>query len=116
MKEFTKTLEYKDKTFNLVFNLNVMESIQDEYGSLEHWGELTDGTENGEPNAKAVIFGFKEMINEGIDIENEENGTSNPFLTLKQVGRIVTEVGLNNATQVLNETVVESTKSEEKNA
>ena len=56
------------------------------------------------------------MINEGIDIENEENGTNNPLLTLKQVGRIVTEVGLGSATQVLNETVVESTKSDEKNA
>lgn len=116
MRDFSKTLEYKDKTFRLVFNLNVMESIQNEYESLEHWGELTDGTEKGEPDAKAVIFGFREMINEGIDIENEENGTDNPSLTLKQVGRIITEVGLANATKVLNETVVESTKSDEKNA
>lgn len=116
MRDFSKTLEYKDKTFKLVFNLNVMEAIQNEYGTLEHWGELTDGSEKGEPDAKAVIFGFREMINEGIDIENEENGTDNPSLTLKQVGRIITEVGLANATQVLNETVVESTKSDEKNA
>ena len=115
MRDFSKTLEYKDKTFKLVFNLNVMEAIQNEYGTLEHWGELTDGSEKGEPDAKAVIFGFREMINEGIDIENEENGTDNPSLTLKQVGRIITEVGLANATQVLNETVVESTKSDEKN-
>lgn len=116
MRDFSKTLEYKDKTFKLVFNLNVMEAIQNEYGTLEHWGELTDGSEKGEPDAKAVIFGFREMINEGIDIENEENGTDNPSLTLKQVGRIITEVGLANATKVLNETVVESTKSDEKNA
>lgn len=116
MRDFSKTLDYKDKTFRLVFNLNVMEAIQNEYGTLEKWGELTDGSEKGEPDAKAVIFGFREMINEGIDIENEENGTDNPSLTLKQVGRIITEVGLANATQVLNETVVESTKSDEKNA
>ena len=116
MKDFGGEIQYKDKVYNLTFNLNVMEIIQGEYGTVEKWGELTDGTEKGEPDAKAVIFGFKEMINEGIDIENEENGTNNPLLTLKQVGRLVTEVGLSSATQVLNETVVESTKSDEKNA
>ena len=56
------------------------------------------------------------MLNEGIDIENEENGTDIKFLTLKQVGRIITEIGMSNATMKLNETVIESTKSEEKNA
>ena len=30
---------------------------------------------NGEPNAKAVIFGFTQMLNEGIEIDNEDNGT-----------------------------------------
>ena len=42
-----------------------MEAIQEKYGTLEKWGNLTEG-EGGEPNAKAVIFGFCEMINEGI--------------------------------------------------
>ena len=56
------------------------------------------------------------MLNEGIDIENEENGTDIKPLTLKQVGRIITEVGLAGATAALNQTVIESTKSEEKNA
>mgnify|MGYP007122084643 CR=1 FL=1 len=110
MRDYTGKLDYKGKTYKLIFNLNVMESIQMEYGTLEHWGELTDGTEKGEPDAKAVIFGFTEMINEGIDIDNEENGTNTPPLTLKQVGRIITEVGLGDATKKLNETVVESTK------
>ena len=59
MKEISKTLEYKGKNYKLVFNLNVMEVIQDKYGTLEKWGKLTDGAENdGEPNAKAVIFGI----------------------------------------------------------
>lgn len=114
MKSISGTIQYKDKTYNLVFNLNVMESIQNEYGSLEKWGELTDGS-NGEPDAKAVIFGFTEMINEGIDIENEENGTDIKPFTNKQVGRIITDVGLANATKTLNETVIASTESEEKN-
>lgn len=115
MKDFNGKLTYKDKEYKFVFNLNVMERVQEEYESLNKWAELTDGT-NGEPNAKAVIFGFTEMLNEGIDIENEENGTDIKPLTLKQVGRMITEIGLKEATSRLNDTVINSTKSEEKNA
>lgn len=115
MKDFNGEIQYKDKTYKLVFNLNVMESIQEEYGSIDKWAELTDGA-SGEPNAKAVIFGFREMLNEGIDIANDENGTEDKPLSLKQVGRLITEVGLKEATATLNETVINSTKSDEKNA
>ena len=115
MKDFESEIQYKNEKYTLVFNLNVMESIQEEFGTVEHWGELTDGT-SGEPSAKAVIFGFREMINEGIDIENDENGTDRPFISLKQAGRIVSELGFSEATQTLNETVIESTTSDEKNA
>lgn len=109
-------ITYKGKDYAIVFNLNVMERIQDEYGSLDEWGALTDGTaKDGEPDAKAVIFGFREMINEGIDIANEDNGTDDKPLTLKQVGRIISEVGLENATATMNNTVIESTKGDEKN-
>lgn len=115
MKDINGKIQYKGKEYALVFNLNVMETIQAEYGTVENWGSLTDGTETGEPDAKAVIFGFREMLNEGIDIANEENGTDDKPLTLKQVGRLITEIGLANATATLNETVVASTQSEEKN-
>ena len=63
MKEMRTEIEYKGTTYNLVFDLNVMEEIQDEYGTLDEWGKLTDGS-TGEPNAKAVIFGFTAMLNE----------------------------------------------------
>lgn len=117
MKEISKTLEYKDKKYKLVFNLNVMEVIQEKYGTLESWGKLTDGKENdGEPNAKAVIFGITAMLNEGIDIDNEENGTKEKMLTKKQVGRMITEIGLKSSTQLMNGVVVDSTKHAEKNA
>lgn len=117
MKEISKTLEYKGKKYNLVFNLNVMEVIQEKYGTLESWGKLTDGKENdGEPNAKAVIFGITAMLNEGIDIDNEENGTEEKMLTKKQVGRMITEIGLKSSAQLMNGVVVDSTQSAEKNA
>lgn len=113
MKDVSKEINYKGQTYHLVFNLNVMEAIQQEYKSIEQWGEMTDGKATGEPDAKAVIFGFHEMLNEGIDIDNEENGTDIKPFTLKQVGRMITEIGLMNATQKLNETVVDSTKSDD---
>lgn len=117
MKEISKELEYKGKNYKLVFNLNVMEVIQDKYGTLENWGKLTDGAENdGEPNAKAVIFGITAMLNEGIDIDNEENGTKEKRLTNKQVGRMITDIGLQSSAQLMNGVVVDSTKSGEKNA
>lgn len=115
MKDFEGKIKYKDTEYSLVFNLNVMEEIQAEYGSLDEWGKLTDGTATGEVDAKAVIFGFTQMINEGIDITNETDGTDIRPLTKKQVGRMLTEVGLAEATNVMNKTVIESTKDEGKN-
>ena len=122
MKDFEKSIQYKDKTFRMVFNLNVMETIQEEYESIEKWGDLTDGKVDKktgkikqEPNAKAVIFGFWAMINEGIDIDNDENGTETPMLSLKQVGRMISEIGMAKATAEMNTMVIESTKSDSKN-
>ena len=114
MKEMRNEIEYNGKKYNLVFNLNVMEVIQEQYGTLDKWGALTDGSK-GEPNAKAVLFGFTAMLNEGIDIDNEENGTNIEFLTEKKVGRMLTEIGLKNATMKMNKTVIDSTKSDQKN-
>ena len=142
MKDFNGEIQYKGKVYKLVFNLNVMETIQAEYGSIDVWGDLTDGRAYSkekyekqrnaipwedltdkdkakfkrEPDAKAVIFGFTEMLNEGIDISNEENGTDDKPLTLKQVGRMITEIGLARATEEMNKTVIKSASSEEKNA
>ncbi len=115
MNDVSKSIEYKGHKYKLVFNLNVMEEIQEEYGTVAKWGELTDGA-SGEPNAKAVIFGLAAMLNEGIDIDNEEKGEETKPLTLKQVGRMITEIGLETSTQKLNDVIIESTQSEEKNA
>ena len=99
-------IEHKGETYNLVFNLNVMEEIQEEYGTLEKWGELTD-TADGEPNAKAIKFGLMSMLNEGIDIENEESENPRKLLTSKQVGRIMTEIGLAKVAEKIQETVID---------
>lgn len=116
MKDVSSTIQYKGKDYKLVFNLNVMEEIQEEYGTIEKWGSLCEPSEkNKEPDVKALKYGFRAMLNEGIDIDNEENGTNDPPLTLKQIGRMISELGTNDAMNVLNKTVIESSKSNEKN-
>lgn len=111
MKDYKFTFEVDDKTYSLIFNLNVMESIQAKYGSVQKWGKLTDN-KNGEPNAKALIFGFTEMINEAIDIENDELGSNKQLLTTKQVGRIITKAGIQESAKKLNKAITESVKDE----
>ena len=111
MKEITRIINYKGKELKMVFNLNVMEAIQDAYGTIEKWGELTDG-EHGEVNIKALIFGFKEMLNEGIEIDNEDNGTDEPLFTSKQVGRMISTIGIENTTENIQGVVIDSTKDD----
>lgn len=112
----SSTIEYKGKKYSLVFNLNTMETMQDKYGSLDKWGELTDPAQTGEPDIKAMIFAFEAMLNEGIEIANEDNNTNEPLLTHKQVARIITEIGLKNAQDKMNEVVVNSAGDDSKNA
>lgn len=115
MKDVSTTIRYKDKDYKLVFNLNVMEEIQEQFESVEKWGSLCEPANNVEPDVKAIKYGFRAMLNEGIDIDNEENGTDNPLLTLKQVGRMITELGTGEAMNALNQTVVKSSQNTEKN-
>lgn len=113
MKEKEAVFTVNDKEYKAVFNLNVMQEIQNEYGTFSEWGKLTDGkTEKNEVDIKALIFGIKAMLNEAIDIDNEDNTEKKPFLTSKQVGRLITEMGLKQATNQLNQTVINSTKED----
>ena len=112
MKDYKFEFELEGKKYSLVFNLNVMEAIQNKYGSVQKWGKLTDNKNGKEPNAKALIFGFTEMINEAIDMDNDENNTDKPMMTLKQVGRLITKAGLQEAAKKLNNAITESVKDE----
>ena len=104
-KESTPSITWNGEKYDLVFNLNVMEEIQDKYGSVEKWGELVEEAE--EPKAKDIKFGFTAMLNEGIDIYNEDHEDERPFFTEKQVGRIISQLGLQNAAHTLNAAVVD---------
>lgn len=101
-----------EKTYPLAFTLNVLEEIQKKYKSFEEWGKLTDGKES-EVDIEALKFGIREMINEGIDIENENRDTKLEFLSSKQVGRLITSLGLEKMVKEMQTTVISSTKVEE---
>jgi len=114
MREVSTVVKYKGEELKAYFNLNVMEAIQAEYGTLDKWGALTDGkTEGDEVDVKALIFGLREMLNEGIEIHNEETGDNKPLFTHKQVGRILTDMGLERTTAQVNQLVIDSTHSDE---
>lgn len=86
----------KEVEYPLAFTLNVMEEIQDKYGTLNNWTKIFDTKK--EVKMSDVIYTFKLFINEGIDIENEEKNETREFVTHKKVGRLLTELGLSNAT------------------
>lgn len=98
--------------YPLVFNLNVMEKIQEKYETIEKWGVLTEGKEQ-EIDVKALKYGITEMINEGIDIENEGKEEKREFLSDKQVGRLITELGIEKMAKNVQNTVIDSTKIED---
>ena len=112
MQDTMKYIDVKGVEYPLVFNLNVMEKIQEKYGSYEKWGDLTDG-KNSEINIGALKFGILEMINEGIDIENESKEVKREFLTDKQVGRIITEIGMETLAKKMKEPDIDYTKNDE---
>lgn len=112
MKEKTIYIEYNNDKYPLVFNLNVMEEIQNAYGDISKWGEIVENNHE-EPKIKDLKFGLMAMINEGLDIENETSEVKRKFLTDKQIGRLLTSVGLTEITNKIKEVTKNSTQVDE---
>lgn len=109
MKETFETIEYKGKKYPLVCNINVMEEIQKRYKSFTEWSNLCGGTtDKKEVDIAAFKTGILLMINEGLLIESEDNGTEFKEMTPRQVGRLISEVGLVEITNKLTKVIVES--------
>lgn len=112
MRDKVEYIETEKKKYPICFNLNVLEKIQEAYGSLDKWIETVDSA-NDLPKIKDLKKGILEMINEAIDMENEFKNENEPFLNEKQVGRILTEIGLEKITETIVSIAVNSTKSDE---
>ena len=135
MKDISDTLVYKGVEYPLVFNINVLEEIQQEYGTFAKWLDLITGdveerrtgetvevetptgeivtVEKGEPDIKAIKFAYFQMINEGLDIENDEKGEKREPVTMRFIGRMFTEIGLDEMVKKLNTLALESNQSGE---
>jgi hypothetical protein len=106
MLEKRKDLVVGDKAYPVAFNLNVMEQLQKKYNGIQKWTELLFG--KGEPDLDVLINTFNEMINEGIEIKNEETGSEMKLVTHRQVGRIMTVLGVDKSTKCVLDMATES--------
>lgn len=104
-------IENNGRKYPIVFNINVMEEIQEAYGSVGAWGEIVENAKTGEPRVKDLKIGLMMMINEGIDIENERTGENVPMVTAKQVGRLIGDVGFQAITDVIKNITIASTNT-----
>ena len=99
-------LETETERYPLVFTLNVMEAIQEKYGSIEAWSNLIQ--RDGEPDIKALKFFITEAINEGLEMEAEKTGEKREAISTKKAGRILTEIGLSGAANKIMATISDS--------
>lgn len=103
-----------EKKYPIAFTLNVMELVQEKYGTMEKWGKALE-PDKGEPQIKDIIWTFKEFLNEGIEIENEESNEPRPLLTHKQVGRLVSSFDMKSLGTMIRDITVESVNSGNEN-
>ena len=103
-------LETEAECYPLVFTLNVMEAIQEKYGTIEAWSSLIQ--REGEPDIKALKFFMTEAINEGIEIENEKTDEKRKPISSKQVGRILTEIGISSTENKIMSTISDSVETD----
>lgn len=115
MKDKMIYIECENEKYPMCFNINVMEEIQEEYGSISNWGEIVENKDGEEPKIKDLKNGLLAMINEGIDIENEKEEIKRNPLTSKQVGRLISKIGLKELTEKIKEITVSSTKTGDEN-
>ena len=104
------------KEYPIAYNLNVQSRLQKKFGSLKKWIELIFPTEKDddeqEADFEAIIITAKELINEGIDIENDSRNEKRDYISQAEAGRIISEIGIAELTRRLLEI---STKSKEEN-
>lgn len=110
MKDKVIYIDYKEKKYPLAFTLNVMESLQDAYGSIDEWSSKIDNKDGKEPNIKDIKYSLWLMINEGIEMQNDDNDEKMETVDLNKAGRIITAFGLTNTSEKIKNLIIDSTK------
>lgn len=110
MKDKIIYIKYKEKDYPLAFTLNVMEALQEKYGSIDEWASKIDNKDGKEPNIKDIKYSLWLMINEGIEMQNEDNDEKMETVDLNKVGRIITAFGLSNTSENIKNLIIDSTK------
>lgn len=99
-------IEVDGKKYPYFFDLNMLEQIQDEYGSIAEWDKKLTGKEgedgNKEWSCKHVKKSFASMINEGYAKEG-----SSETIDEKQVGAIFAKAGLREIGSIVQRQVTE---------
>lgn len=108
MLEKLTYIEIGNKKYPIKCDLNVLESIQDQYGSLSFFERELSGFrvvgkdenekkiyEKVEPSMKAVKIAFNLMLNEGLEIENQlyEKGNRVP-LSEEETGSLAFDINI----------------------
>ena len=115
MKEKIIYLEAGNEKYPLAFNVNVIEEIQNEYGSISRWGSIVENKDSAEsePKIKDLKVGMLFMVNEGIEIENEKSETKRELLNSKQLGRLLSKIGLKEVIEKIKEVSINSATVED---
>lgn len=115
MKDRIGYIETKKRTYPICFNLNVLEEIQDTYGSLSNWGNVVESKEKDNMNIKDLKKGLMIMINEAIDMENDNLPVEErkDLVNEKQVGRIISEVGFEETGKIITDLAKKSNENDD---
>ena len=97
-------------TYPQAFTLNVIELIQEKYNTLDNFFKVMQ-PKTSEPKIKDLIWILEQIINEGIDIENEIKNENRVFLTHKQVARLI--IDKDQAKAMITNIISDSTKTGE---
>lgn len=108
-------IEIGDKKYPLAFSFNVMEQVQETYGTMDAWTKTLQADEGRELKMKDLIWTFQQFVNEGIEIENEDNNQNRPLMTHKQVGRLITQADMKKLVATMKSMTVKSIKSDDPN-
>ena len=115
MNDIVGYIKTTKRIYPICFNLNVIEEIQELYGSITAWGEIVESKTKDGINIKDLKKGLTIMMNEAIDMENAELPIEQQqeLVNEKQVGRIISEVGFEETTKIIMGLSKESTETEE---